>query len=112
MFFWLPWISSAQRIFSSHVTLCAQQLRRVYFTEGVESSTQSDANTLQNRLDSITFQLRCSENEKKSYKENVDELTAKNVGLKDEYKNLEKMYKKVKEEQATMRDQLKLYQSK
>ena len=50
--------------------------------------------------------------DKKSYKENVDELTAKNVGLKDEFKNLEKKYKKVKEEQANMRDQLKLYQSK
>ena len=49
--------------------------------------------------------------EKKSFKESVDELTAKNVGLKEEFKNLEKKYKKIKEEQATMRDQLKLYQS-
>ena len=60
---------------------------------------------------SITFQLRCSESEKKSFKESVDELTAKNVGLKDEFKNLEKKYKKIKEEQASMRDQLKLFQS-
>ena len=41
----------------------------------------------------------------------MDELTAKNVGLKDEFKNLEKKYKKIKEEQASMRDQLKLFQS-
>ena len=108
----LQWLETGKNNCPQCRTRCREnQLRRVYFTEGVESSTQSDANTLQNRLDSITFQLRCSESEKKSFKESVDELTAKNVGLKEEFKNLEKKYKKIKEEQATMRDQLKLYQS-
>ena len=55
-------------------------LIRIYFTEGLDNTaSQADPNTLQNRIDSLTFQLRCTDTEKKNFKEQVDELTAKNL---------------------------------
>ena len=85
----LQWLETGKNNCPQCRTRCREnQLRRVYFTEGVESSTQSDANTLQNRLDSV-------ESGKKSFQETLDELTAKNIDtVKEEFKNLEKKYKK------------------
>ena len=54
----------------------------------VQNLPLSDAKSLQNRLDSV-------ESEKKSFQETLDELTAKNIDtMKEEFKNLEKKYKK------------------
>ena len=68
-------------------------MRRIYFTEGVDVSSQLDSNALQNKLDSLTFQVRCSETERKKLQEQVTELTAHKIGIKDELKTLEQLSK-------------------
>ena len=73
-------------------------------------TSNEDSATLQNRLDSLTFQLRCSDTEKKKYKDKVDELTAKNLGVREEYEVLEKKYKSGREELASLRNQVRLLQ--
>ena len=107
----LQWLETGKNNCPQCRTKCREnQLRRIYFTEGVDTSTQSDANTLQNRIDSITFQLRCSDTEKRNLKEKVDELTAKNVGLKEEYKSVETKYKTQRDDASNFRNQIKLLQ--
>ena len=107
----LQWLETGKNNCPQCRTKCTEkQLRRIFFTEGVDLSTQTDSNTLQNRLDSINFQLRCSDTEKKNLREEVDSLTAKNVGLRDEYKCLEKKYKTLRDDTANMRNQIKLLQ--
>ena len=55
-----------------------KQLRRVYFTEAanITLDTQSNVNTLQDRLDSLTFQLRCSESNLKTAIEDKEKSIA------------------------------------
>ena len=79
-----------------------KQLRRVFFTEAANISldSQSNVNTLQDRLDSLTFKLRCSENELKVANESKDKAVAQAVGLRDELRDTEVKLNKVKEERA------------
>ena len=88
------------------------QLRRIYFTEGVEATTgsQLDTNVLQNRLDSLTFQVRCSDAEKKKLQDQVNELTAHKLAIKDDFKALEKKYNNNKDDCASYRNQVKILQ--
>jgi len=86
------------------------QLRRIYFTEGIESTDELDANFLQNRLDSLTFQLRCSETEKKKYEEKYNELTAHKLAMKEEIKDLEKKLRNTKDDASSYRNQVKILQ--
>ena len=88
------------------------QLRRIYFTEGVEATagSQLDSNVLQNRLDSLTFQVRCSDTEKKKLQDQVNELTAHKLAIKDDFKALEKKYNNSKDDCASYRNQVKILQ--
>jgi len=87
------------------------QLRRIYFTEGVDASqNELDTNALQNRLDSLTFQVRCSDTEKKKLQDQVNELMAHKIGVKEEFKTLEKKYNAVKDDCASFRNQVKILQ--
>ncbi len=71
-------------------------------------SDDVDANTLQNKLDSLTFQVRCVESEKKNLQEKVNELTAHNIGIKEEFKALEKKFKTNRDECGLMKNQMKI----
>ena len=54
-----------------------EQLRRIYFTEGVDITLSSqDSTALNNRVDSLTFQVRCLETEKKNACEERDKYSA------------------------------------
>ena len=79
-----------------------KQLRRVFFTEAASIilDSQSNVNTLQDRLDSLTFKLRCSENELKVSNEAKDKAVAQAVGLREELRSTEIKLSKVKEEIA------------
>jgi TRAF-interacting protein len=80
-----------------------KQLRRVFFTEAanVTLDSQSNVNTLQDRLDSLTFKLRCSENELKVANESKNKAVAQAVGLREEFRDTEVKLIKIKEEIAT-----------
>jgi len=105
------WLETGKESCPQCRTKCRfNQLRRIYFTEGVEASEYLDANQLQNKLDSLTFQLRCSETEKKKFEDKVNELTAHKIGLKEECKEMEKKYKAVKDEASSFRNQVKILQ--
>ena len=86
-------------------------MRRIYFTEGVDVSSQLDSNALQNKLDSLTFQVRCSETEKKKLQEQVNELTAHKIGAKEEMKSLEQKLRNSKDDCASFKNQVKILQS-
>jgi chromosome segregation ATPase len=74
-------------------------LRRIFFTEGVDTSiAECDVSSLQNKIDSLTFQVRCAETEKKKIQEERDCLSARNVALAEEYRSLEQQKKHLKEE--------------
>ena len=88
-----------------------KQLRRIYFTEGVDVSSQLDSNALQNKLDSLTFQVRCSETEKKKLQEQVNELSAHKIGAKEEMKSLEQKLRNSKDDCASFKNQVKILQS-
>jgi len=87
-----------------------KQLRRIYFTEGVDASSQLDSNALQNKLDSLTFQVRCAETEKKKLQEQVNELAAHKLAVKDDFKALEQKYKNSKDDCASFKNQVKILQ--
>ena len=68
----LQWLETGKSSCPQCRSKCYEkQLRRVYFTEAanITLDTQSNVNTLQDRLDSLTFQLRCSENNLKTANE-------------------------------------------
>lgn len=107
----IQWLETGKSNCPQCRTKCTErQLRRIFFTEGVDTSLsqQVDSDALQNRLDSLTFQLRCLENEKKQAKEQVDVLTCKNVALVDEVRQLEAKVAKAKEDCLMAKKQVKL----
>ena len=69
-----------------------------------------DPNTLQNQLDSLTFQLRCAETEKKANQDKSSQFAAHNLALKDECKVLETKYKDAKNDVSSLKNQVKLLQ--
>ena len=77
-----------------------KQLRRVYFTEAANVSldSQTSVNTLQDRLDSLTFKLRCSDNEIKNANEAKDNAIAQAVALRDEIRHVESKLSSVKQD--------------
>ena len=66
-----------------------------------------DPNTLQNQLDSLTFQLRCAETEKKANQDKSSQFAAHNLALKDECKVLETKYKDAKNDVSSLKNQVK-----
>ena len=90
-----------------------KQLRRVFFTEGasVTLDTQCNADTLQNKVDSLVFKLRCSDTELKSASESRDKAIAQACALKEELRNVEQRLSGAKEETATYKAQNRLLQT-
>ena len=86
-----------------------RQLRRVFFTEAanVTLDSQSNVNTLQDRLDSLTFRVRCSENELKAANESKDKAVAQAVALREELRSIETKLSKAKEEIVTKTAELR-----
>jgi len=89
----------------------SKQLRRIYFTEGVDVSSQLDSNALQNKLDSLTFQVRCSETEKKKLQEQLSELTAQKIGTKEELKTLEQKLRNSKDDCDSYKNRVRILQA-
>lgn len=87
------------------------QLRRIFFTEGIDISSQNlDTNVLQNKVDSLTFQVRCSDAEKKKLQDQVNELTAKQLAIKEDYVVIERKYNNSKDDVASFKNQVKILQ--
>jgi len=118
------------------------QLRKLYLNEAMDSTMavgdgdgEPDAGALQNKIDSLKFDLRMANTDKKKLGEERDSLAAKNLALKEDavrsertkneareetsnlktqmrYMQAEKhAYKKAKEESAELREQLELYKA-
>ena len=97
----LQWLETGKNTCPQCRSKCREnQLRRIYFTEGVDVPSDVDATYLQQQLDSLTFQLRCAKNEKEKIQESLLETAAKNIRLKEDYKDLEC---KLKESQDSLK---------
>lgn len=105
----LKWLETGKSSCPQCRSKCpAKQLRRVYFTEGMDMSmSQADPHSLQSKIDSLTFQVRCVESEKRQICEERDELKAKGVALREEFRDLERENGRIKSELATTKTQLK-----
>jgi len=116
------------------------QLRKLYLNEAMDATQAigdggEDAGALQNKIDSLKFELRMANTDKRKLSEERDSLAAKNLALKEDavrsertkneareetanlktqmrYMQAEKhAYKKAKEESAELREQLELYKA-
>jgi len=102
----LQWLETGKNTCPQCRSKCREnQLRRIYFTEGVDVPSDVDATYLQQQLDSLTFQLRCAKSEKEKIQDNFNEVSAKNIGLKEECKDLEIRLKESKESLKMANDQ-------
>ena len=107
----LQWLETGKNTCPQCRSKCREnQLRRIYFTEGVDVPTDVDATYLQQQLDSLTFQLRCAKSEKEKLQENFNDVSAKNIGLKEEYKDLEIRFKESKDSLKYANEQAKQFQ--
>ena len=76
----------------------AAQLRRLFLTESadVSASQAEDPARMQVRVDSLTFQVRCLEKEKKAAAEKAEEEGAKNAALREEFREAERQRQSIK----------------
>jgi len=106
----LQWLETGKNNCPQCRTKCREnQLRRIYFTEGVDVPSDIDANYLQQQLDSMTFQLRCAKNEKEKLLESLNDTSAKNIGLKEEYRDLDIRFKEAQESMKYAKEQVKQF---
>ena len=106
----LQWLETGKNNCPQCRSKCREnQLRRIFFTEGVDVPSDVDANYLQQQLDSVTFQLRCAKSEKDKLQENLNETAAKNIGLKEEYLELESRFKEAQESLKYAKEQNKQF---
>ena len=88
------------------------QLRRVYFNEAMDAtlsqdSEGSDSSALQNKIDSLVFDLRMANTEKKKLKEEKDSLAAQKVALRDEVRKAETQRNSEREEKQCLKTQMR-----
>lgn len=106
----LQWLETGKNNCPQCRTKCREnQLRRIYFTEGVDVASDIDANYLQQQLDSMTFQLRCAKSEKEKLQESLNDASAKNIGLKEEYRDLDIRFKEAQESMKYAKEQVKQF---
>ena len=106
----LQWLETGKNNCPQCRTKCREnQLRRIYFTEGVDVASDIDANYLQQQLDSMTFQLRCAKSEKEKLQESLNDTSAKNIGLKEEYRDLDIRFKEAQESMKYAKEQVKQF---
>ena len=84
-------------------------LRKIYLAE-TDGETKEDADTLQNQLDNVQFQLRLKETEKSKISDRNKELENLLKEQKEEIKKLEHDKRKYKEQADGMRTQNKVLQ--
>jgi len=108
----LQWLETGKNNCPQCRTKCAnKQLRRIYFTEGIDVTLSSqDSAALNNRVDSLTFQVRCLEAEKKKACEERDKSVAQATALRDEVRSLESRVTSAKEETLNYKAQNSLLQ--
>ena len=97
----LQWLETGKSSCPQCRSKCYEkQLRRVYFTEAanITLDTQSNVNTLQDRLDSLTFQLRCSENNLKTANEGKEKSIVQAIALREELREVERKLSSTKEQ--------------
>ena len=106
----LQWLETGKNNCPQCRTKCREnQLRRIYFTEGVDVASDIDANYLQQQLDSMTFQLRCAKSEKEKLQESLNDTSTKNIGLKEEYRDLDIRFKEAQESMKYAKEQVKQF---
>jgi len=108
----LQWLETGKNNCPQCRTKCtSKQLRRIYFTEGIDVTLSSqDSAALNNRVDSLTFQVRCLETEKKKACEERDKSVAQATALRDEVRSLETRVTSAKEETLNYKAQNSLLQ--
>jgi len=96
----LQWMETGKNNCPQCRTKClTKQLRRIYFTEGVDiTSSSQDSAALNDRVDSLTFQVRCLETEKKNACEERDKYSAQATALREELRSVEQRLSKAKEQ--------------
>jgi len=77
-----------------------KQLRRIFFTEGVgvTINSQCNVNTLQDKVDSLLFRIKCCETELKTANDARDKAVAQCTAIREEYKDLQRQLSTSKEE--------------
>ena len=71
---------------------------------------EPDAGALQNKIDSLKFELRMANTDKKKLGEERDSLAAKNLALKEDAVRSERTKNEAREETANMRTQMRYMQ--
>lgn len=94
------------------------QLRKLYLNEAMDSTMavgdgdgEPDAGALQNKIDSLKFELRMANTDKKKLGEERDSLAAKNLALKEDAVRSERTKNEAREETANMRTQMRYMQA-
>ena len=108
----LQWFESKKDCPQCRQKCRENQLRRIFFTEGVDTSmSQADPACLQDKIDSLGFNLRLAEGEKKKLAEEKDALEAKNVALREEFRRSERLRQGTKEELNTVKTKMQYLQA-
>ena len=96
-----------------------RQLRKLYLNEAMDATMaagegsgggEADASALQNKVDSLKFELRIANGEKKKLGEERDSLAAKNLALKEDAVRSERTKNEAREEAANLRTQMRYMQ--
>ena len=98
----LQWFESKLSCPQCRAKCQQKQLRRIFLTQGQDTSfSQNSSAELCQKIDSLTFNVRCLETEKKKALDEASSKEAKYVAIKDE---LEKSQREKKDLRAKMSD--------
>lgn len=94
------------------------QLRKLYLNEAMDSTMavgdgggEADEGALHNKIDSLKFELRMANTDKKKLGEERDSLAAKNLALKEDAVRSERTKNEAREETANMKTQMRYVQA-
>ncbi|XP_071575097.1 E3 ubiquitin-protein ligase TRAIP-like [Temnothorax nylanderi] len=86
-----------------------QTIRRIYFNFSNSDSTAEDAASLQNRIDSLTFQLKLRDENLNKLTEANGKLETQTAGLRQEVRNVESEMKGKNSAILALKEQIKFY---
>ena len=92
-----------------------RQLRKLYLNEAMDATQAigdggEDAGALQNKIDSLKFELRMANTDKRKLSEERDSLAAKNLALKEDAVRSERTKNEAREETANLKTQMRYMQ--
>jgi hypothetical protein len=113
----LQWLETGKSNCPQCRTSCRErELRRIYMNEAMDATlTQGgsgpDTSALQNKIDSLAFEVRCVNTDKKKLSEERDSLKAKNLGLTEEVRTSERLRNEEREAVQDMKSKMRYLQA-